>query len=98
MSVVCAYNDASILNDWLLRSLRAQTAEYEIITIGTAKYGFHIYLEALMMYFEIKDDENYEHLFQKAMSAVAKACLPLTYDFNEESIEKITLVRNEIQN
>ena len=27
--------------------------------------------------------------------AVAKACLPLTYDFSEESIERITLVRNE---
>jgi len=61
----------------------------------TAKYGFHIYLEALMLYFEIKDDENYDHLFLKAMSAVAKACLPLTYDFSEESIERITLVRNE---
>jgi len=61
-------------------------------------WGLNIYLEALMLYFEIKDQENFDFLFQKTMSAIAKACLPLTYDFSEESIQKITMVRNEIEN
>ena len=38
----------------------------------------------------MKDEESYESMFKKAISAVAKSCLPIAYDFNEESIEKIT--------
>jgi len=56
----------------------------------TAKFGLHIYLTSLMMYFEMKDDENYEKMFQKAISSVGKSCLPIAYDFNDDSIEKIT--------
>jgi len=56
----------------------------------TAQFGLNIYLTSLMMYFEMKDEENYETTFKKAISAVAKSCLPIAYDFNEKSIEKIT--------
>jgi len=56
----------------------------------TAQFGLNIYLTSLMLYFEMKDEENYEVMFKKAISAVAKSCLPIAYDFNEESIEKIT--------
>lgn len=55
----------------------------------TAQFGFHIYLTSLMLYFEMKDDEN-EQLFQKAISATGKSCLPIAYDFSEKSIEKMT--------
>ena len=56
----------------------------------TAQFGLNIYLTSLMLYFEMKDEESYESMFKKAISAVAKSCLPIAYDFNEESIEKIT--------
>jgi len=56
----------------------------------TAQFGMHIYLNALMAYFVMKDEENYEIMFKKAMSAVAKSCLIIAYDLNEESIERIT--------
>ncbi|HWR26647.1 MAG TPA: glycosyltransferase [candidate division Zixibacteria bacterium] len=47
ISIVCAYNDPSILNAWLLSSLKTQTAEYEIIAIDTLRYGFQSAAEAL---------------------------------------------------
>jgi len=56
----------------------------------TAQFGLHVYLTSLMMYFEMKDDENYEKIFQQAISSVGKSCLPIAYDFNEKSIEEIT--------
>jgi len=47
ISIVCACNNAAILNGWLLKSLKAQTVEYEMITIDTAKQGFQSAAQAL---------------------------------------------------
>jgi len=47
ISIVCAYKNAGILNDWLLESLKAQTVEYEMIAIDTAERGFQSAAQAL---------------------------------------------------
>jgi len=47
ISVVCAYESTQILNGWLLKSLKAQTAGHEIITVDTAAHGFKSAAQAL---------------------------------------------------
>ena len=47
ISVVCAYENPQILNNWLLRSLKTQTGEHEIITVDTAGHGFRCAAQAL---------------------------------------------------
>jgi len=47
ISIVCACKNAAILNDWLLKSLKAQTIEYEMITIDSARQGFQSAAQAL---------------------------------------------------
>ena len=56
----------------------------------TAKFGFSIYLYTLILHAELKDEEDYEKKFQKAIESFAKCCLPLAYDFNDQVIENIT--------
>ena len=56
----------------------------------TAKFGFSIYLYSIVLHNELKDDEDYEKKFQKAIGSFAKCCLPLAYDFSDQEIEKIT--------
>ena len=43
-------------------------------------------------YSEMKDDDDYEKKFQKAIASFAKCCLPIAYDFTDESIENITMI------
>jgi GT2 family glycosyltransferase len=47
ISVVCAYENTQILNDWLLKALKQQTVEYELITVDTAERGFRSAAQAL---------------------------------------------------
>ena len=47
ISVVCAYNNETILNEFLLRGLKDQTVEYELITVDTVKHRFQSAAEAL---------------------------------------------------
>ncbi len=47
ISIVCPFRNVEILTGWLLRSLKAQTVEYEIITIDTARHGFSSAAQAL---------------------------------------------------
>jgi GT2 family glycosyltransferase len=47
ISVVCAYENIQVLNNWLLRSLKAQTVEYELITVDTTERGFSSAAQAL---------------------------------------------------
>lgn len=47
ISVVCAYNDEVLLNEWLLSSLERQTAEYEVIKVDSASLGFRSAAQAL---------------------------------------------------
>lgn len=47
ISVVCVYNNKQIFNDFLLKSLMNQTAEYELIGIDNASNEFKSAAEAL---------------------------------------------------
>jgi hypothetical protein len=47
ISIVCACKNPEIFNNWLLKSLKAQTVEYEMITIDTATQGFQSAAQAL---------------------------------------------------
>lgn len=47
ISIVCVYNDEKILNDFLLKSLKAQTVEYELIKIDNTQNRFKSAAEAL---------------------------------------------------
>lgn len=47
ISVVCACKNPAVLNAWLLKSLKTQTVEYEMITIDTAQQGFRSAAQAL---------------------------------------------------
>jgi hypothetical protein len=40
----------------------------------------------------MKDEDDYEKKFQKAITSFAKCCLPIAYDFTDESIENITKI------
>ena len=58
----------------------------------TAKFGFSIFLHALVLHNDLKDDEDYEKKFQKAIESIAKCCLPLAYDFSDKYMEKMTKI------
>ena len=47
ISVVCVYNSEKILNDYLLKSLKNQTVDYELITVDNTKGKFKSAAEAL---------------------------------------------------
>jgi hypothetical protein len=47
ISIVCPFRNRGILESWLLKSLRTQTARCEIITIDTARHGFSSAAQAL---------------------------------------------------
>lgn len=47
ISVVCVYNNEKILNNYLLKSLNSQTANYELITLDNTKGKFKSAAEAL---------------------------------------------------
>ena len=47
ISIVCAYENTPILNNWLLKSLKAQTVEHEIITVDTVGHSFRSAAQAL---------------------------------------------------
>ena len=47
ISVVCIYNNEKIFNDYLLKSLKAQTAKYEIIKLDNTNGRFDSAAEAL---------------------------------------------------
>ncbi|MHC4183287.1 MAG: glycosyltransferase [Planctomycetota bacterium] len=47
ISIVCAYNNATLLNDYLLMSLSKQTVNHELITVNTFQHGFQSAAEAL---------------------------------------------------
>ena len=46
-SVVCVYNHRKILHDCLLKSLKAQTVDYELILIDNRKKRFRSAAQAL---------------------------------------------------
>ena len=56
----------------------------------TSKFGMHIYFSSLMLYLEMKDDPEYEKMFDKAISAASKICLPIAYDFDDDAIQKFS--------
>lgn len=47
ISIVCVYNDENILNNWLLKSLKNQTVEFELIPLDNSKNTFKSATEAL---------------------------------------------------
>lgn len=47
ISVVCVYNNKKILNDFLLKSLRNQTVDYELILLDNTRRQFKSAAEAL---------------------------------------------------
>ncbi|MBL7196670.1 MAG: family 2 glycosyl transferase [Candidatus Omnitrophica bacterium] len=47
ISIVCIYNNEIILQDWLLKSLKNQTAEFELIKIDNTKNRFKSAAETL---------------------------------------------------
>lgn len=47
ISVVCVYNNKDILNNWLLKSLKNQTVEFELITLDNTVNAFKSAAEAL---------------------------------------------------
>lgn len=47
ISIICVYNDESITGDWLLKSLKDQTVEFELIKIDNTKGAFKSAAEAL---------------------------------------------------
>lgn len=47
ISVVCVYNSENILNNWLLKSLKNQTVEFELITLDNTRNTFKSAAEAL---------------------------------------------------
>lgn len=47
ISIVCVYDDEKILNDWLLKSLKNQTVEFELIKVDNTQYIFKLAAEAL---------------------------------------------------
>lgn len=47
ISIVCVYNNGKILNDYLLKSLKNQTVNYELITVDNTKGKFKSAAEAL---------------------------------------------------
>jgi hypothetical protein len=47
ISIVCVYNNKDIFNDWLLKSLKHQTVEFELITLDNNKNSFKSAAEAL---------------------------------------------------
>ena len=59
----------------------------------TGRFGFEIFFQALMLFHEIKEIELFDIIFKKTMTSIAKACLPLVYDFNENDIRKLTDMR-----
>ena len=62
----------------------------------TASFGFSIYMYSLVLYYDLKDDEDYEIKFQKAIESFAKCCLLLAYDIDKEIMEHITKQTNAI--
>ncbi|MBT9140006.1 MAG: hypothetical protein DDT30_00578 [Dehalococcoidia bacterium] len=47
ISVVCVYNNENILNNWLLKSLKNQTVEFELIKIDNTRNTFKSAAKAL---------------------------------------------------
>ena len=47
ISIVCVFNDKKVLNEYLLESLKNQTAHYELILIDNTKNKFKSASEAL---------------------------------------------------
>ena len=47
ISIVCVYNDGKILNDYLLKSLKNQTVDYELITVDNTEGKYKSAAEAL---------------------------------------------------
>ncbi len=47
ISIVCVYNNEDILNNWLLKSLKNQTVEFELITLDNTRNTFKSEAEAL---------------------------------------------------
>ena len=47
ISVICAYNNKEILDNYLLKSLKDQTKDYELILIDNTKNKFKSAAEAL---------------------------------------------------
>lgn len=47
ISIVCVYNNGKILNDYLLKSLKNQTVDYELITVDNTRGKFKSAAEAL---------------------------------------------------
>ena len=47
ISIVCIYNNRQILSDYLLKSLKNQTAKFELITLNTTKEQYGSAAEAL---------------------------------------------------
>ena len=47
ISVICVYNNEDILNNWLLKSLKNQTVEFELIKIDNTRNTFKSAAEAL---------------------------------------------------
>ena len=47
LSIVCVYNNEKILNDFLIKSLKNQTVNYELLTIDNTKGRFKSAAEAL---------------------------------------------------
>ena len=47
ISIVCVYNNQDILNNWLLKSLKHQTVEFELITLDNTRNTFKSAAEAL---------------------------------------------------
>ena len=47
ISIVCVYNDESVIENWLLKSLKDQTVEFELIKIDNTKNKFKSAAKAL---------------------------------------------------
>ena len=45
------------------------------------RFGFSVYVASLFLHSDLSGTEDYEESFERAIAAVAKSCLPASYDF-----------------
>jgi len=74
ISVVCVFNDESILNNVLLKSLKKQTAEFELITLDNRNNRFQSAAEALN-YGGSKATGDYIMFIHQDMWLFSETCL-----------------------
>ncbi|MEX0640916.1 MAG: hypothetical protein WEB28_02930 [Nitrosopumilaceae archaeon] len=55
-------------------------------------FAMAMYFHSLVLHSELRDDQNYEEIFKKCMSASARAALPVLYDANANAITELLKV------